>query len=548
MAMASQQLKRRPSHLKAPKEGEIPASSGIVPLSYSALRKWALLYCFLPVVLFVLFWVVPWIGIPCAAAIALILATAMARKASTTERDRFTPPFRWGAGRDGRAEVVKVSIRTIAVLAIISLIWCILGGQGGFWYQSGDWDARNALLRDLVTHPWPVRYESDGGWLCYYIGHWLPPALIGRLGLLSGVGLVLAWRMARVALLLWTSTGMLLIMLLVVVTVGRGGMRAIVACTVVLILFSTPDALAMVLAGSTGRALTALHLEWWYLEMQYSSITTCLFWVFNQAVVPWICTLCFLNEASPRLYLPIWLACLFGGPLPAIGLAALMLFQAAHVLLRERTPGLVGSIASPANILALPVIAVVSLYIASNQTGAVDLAEEAAGLNLLPAPLFFPSGEGMVRMTLAFVTIEGLLIPLLLMRVGYRGPLLWGSIILLILCPFIRVSRNADFCMRVTIPSIMALCVLCADFVGGLACRLRPPVPRLATAALLVVLLLGSATPLTEFYRGFHSVATVGVKASLNDPIVTFEDKTEWPRTNYVCDGSSVFFRYLVRR
>ncbi len=531
-----------------PKERKELAGSGVIRLNYSGLRMWALLYCLLPVVLFMLLWVVPWIGIPCAAAIALIVATAIVRKASTMECVRFTPPFRWSIGCDGRAEVVTIGTRTIVILAIVSLIWCILGGQGGFWYQSIDWDARNALLRDLVTHPWPVRYESDGGWLCYYIGHWLPPALIGRLGLLSGVGLVWAWRMARVALLLWTSTGMLLVMLLVVVTVGRGGMRAIVACTVVLILFSTPDALAMVLAGSTERALAALHLEWWHPEMQYSSITTCLFWVFNQAVVPWICTLCFLNEASPRLYLPIWLACLFGGPLPAIGLAALMLFQAVHVLLRERTPGLVGSIASPANILALPVIAVVSLYIASNQTGAVDLAEEAAGLNLLPAPLFFPSGEGMVAMTVAFVVIEGLLIPFLLMRAGYRGPILWCSIIILLICPFIRVSRNPDFCMRVSIPSIMALCVLCADFVSGLACRTRPSTPRLVTAALLAALLLGSATPLVEFYRGFHSVATVGVKASLNDPIVTFEGKTEWPRTNYVCDGSSFFFRCLVRR
>ena len=36
-----------------------------------------------------------------------------------------------------------------------------------------------------------------------------------------------------------------------------------------------------------------LHLEWWLEGFQFSSNTTCLFWVYNQAVPAWIATLLF---------------------------------------------------------------------------------------------------------------------------------------------------------------------------------------------------------------------------------------------------------------
>lgn len=50
-------------------------------------------------------------------------------------------------------------------------------------------------------------------------------------------------------------------------------------------------------------------------------MTTCLFWVFNQTVVPWLMTLCVLNEKSVENYALLGLLALPFGPLPFVGLA-----------------------------------------------------------------------------------------------------------------------------------------------------------------------------------------------------------------------------------
>lgn len=52
-------------------------------------------------------------------------------------------------------------------------------------------------------------------------------------------------------------------------------------------------------------------------------MTTCLFWVFNQTVVPWLMTLCVLNEKSVENYALLGLLALPFGSLPFVGLAVM---------------------------------------------------------------------------------------------------------------------------------------------------------------------------------------------------------------------------------
>lgn len=52
------------------------------------------------------------------------------------------------------------------------------GGIGGHYYQSPDWDWRNAIFHDLIYKKWPVIYSEYDKALVYYIGYWLPSAAL----------------------------------------------------------------------------------------------------------------------------------------------------------------------------------------------------------------------------------------------------------------------------------------------------------------------------------------------------------------------------------
>lgn len=459
-------------------------------------------------------------------------------------------------------DAVDVSILAMLLIVLVSLTWCILGGQGGFWYQSTDWNARNALYRDLVTHRWPVHYSVDGGWLCYYIAHWLPAALVGKVAVLLGINMSFTWTIANIALLLWTTSGITLVFLHIIVAARARTMLKIVVCLALPILFATPDVVGIAFSGGYSEALESLHLEWWPREMQFfsqfSSLTTCLFWVFNQSVIPWLCTLCFANEDTFNGYLPVWACCLFAGPFPAVGLALLMLGFGIFTLFNEKDRmKVVRSIFSLSNLFALLVIAILGLYYMTNGASAADASGEWANASLLPPPLYFPSASESIKAVIFFVVSEVLLIPLALRLCGVRGPLLLLPTVLLLLCPWIRTSDASDFCMRVSIPAIMCLCVLCAVVCAD-APYVKTDKTRLAPTLFLVVLLvLGAVTPAFEFYRGFDSVSRKGIAASVYDPFVTFEnidifrEKNMWPRTNYVTppnQSDSLFFKYIAQK
>ncbi len=534
-----------------------------IALSYCSLRNFTFSYCGLPIVLFCFLWLRPLIGVIAAGTFvaAFVLLSRDNKEMWPSPLNLTIRAFR---KRDTQKSdsiehaVVEVGILALLLMVLVSLTWCILGGQGGLWYQSGDWDARNALFRDLVTHRWPVRYAVDGGWLCYYIAHWLPAALVGKVVNLFGFGNGLTWTIANIALLLWTAFGMVLVFLHIIVAARARTKLKLAICVALPILFATPDVVGIALSGGYNKAFETLHLEWWAKNMQFSSLTTCLFWVFNQSVIPWLCTLCFINEDTFSGYLPIWACCLFTGPFPAVGLAFLMLGYGVFTLVKEGDRiKVVQSVFSISNLFALPVIVILGLYYMTNGASAADAGGAWTNATLLPPPLYFPSVQPDIIIALFFVVAEALLIPLALRLCGVGGPLLLLSTVLLLLCPWIRTSQPADFCMRVSIPAIMCLCLLCA-IVCMDASYARTDKTRLAPTLFLVVLLvLGAVTPAFEFYRGFDSVSRKGIVASINDPFVTFENvdifkkKNMWPRTNYVTQpnqSDSLFFKYIAQK
>ncbi|RRB06532.1 hypothetical protein [Larkinella rosea] len=152
----------------------------------------SLCYLYLPVCLFLYYWVIPLIAVPLSVLIGFGVWQFVRQPASEPVS---TGPF-------SRSEWL--------ILLLGALFWAWVSGIGAFVPQYGDYDKHNLVFYDLITRPWPVVYRNDrfdNPFLCYYLAYYLPTAGMTKVFHLSfpaaewvsfgwgtlGVGLALGW-------------------------------------------------------------------------------------------------------------------------------------------------------------------------------------------------------------------------------------------------------------------------------------------------------------------------------------------------------------------
>ncbi len=477
----------------------------------------SLAYLYLPLVLFVAGWLRP----PLAAGICLLLLAA----------------FRSLRGR--LAERETIGRRTVAMAAALAIGWTAFSGAGGFGHRSTDAPKHEAVLKGLVMESWPVVYEmtapgleGDRHALVYYIAYYLPAGAVGK---------VLGWKAANVGLALWTAAGAFLTLLWVVrlLEAPRFALGA-----AFFVFASGLDAVGFLIVA--GRSFGwAEHLEWWagYWIWQYSSNTTLLFWVPQQALGGWIATALLLDglvsgrmkrsaseaaTASPSSAASAGVelaGALFWSPfafLGAIPFALLRVARAPRELLR----------AWPATVAAVVVGGVLTTYFAALRHDRIPSRFVGERLFGDLAPLF-----------LLFVVLEfGLFWVLSRPRAdgtGWRA--VWriaGASLLLI--PFYRVGEYNDFVMRASIPALFALWI-----VVGRA-LFDPAVERWRRAALAALVVVGSLTPTMEIAR---SAAHYGIRIRPLEriPALPVAHPNMALASQYVGPPDAPFFRYLAR-
>lgn len=518
----------------------------MLTLDYRRLAPFAYAYLGIPCVVFFLTFVRPLFGIPA----SLIMLVVFWRCVAGVRQNG----LRGAHCKIAPHRRMQVDLKMLMLLGAAAMLWALLGGQGGWWYQSEDWAARNAILRDLITHPWPVTYEWKGTALAYYIGHWMVPGSVGRIAYLAA-GLDVAWVVANTFLWLWTSAGLFLTALLLLVFIQPKGRPKQIAVLLFFIFFSGMDAVGAVIRDSLGYCLSPdiLHLEWWIPFFQFSSMTTCLFWVFNQAVAAWLATVCFMHERTPANYAYIATCTLLCGPFPMLGLSCFMVGRFAIGLLgcirsKTRCGRISATLAylsqsiTIQNLLTLLFISpVVILYLASNGAFSSGPSSSAEALG---------NGLGLSEILLFLMLDAGVYLALVFEE-HRRDPLFYMVAALLALCPFIRIGNGYDFTMRASIPGLFILMVYCIQAVfaqdpdalgrdGGAASF------RMRRMVLMLCLAIGCATPLLEFYRGFHRVESAGTNLLACDYTVSFE--TTSPSINFESFDyrEQAFYRYLA--
>lgn len=500
----------------------------MISIKYKNLRLCALVLLAIPSLIFFLSWLKIYIGIP----FALLLIGALIYCARQ---------------QDDRSLSIKKS--TLAVIVAVIMLWCFLSGMGGFFVQKSDYLYRNAIFRDLINFDWPVRYATGNDEsLVYYIGYWLFPALIGKIGAAIG-GADAGFLTGSVAILLWSTVLITVAFLLVCFYVGASRRKFVYTALAVFILFSGMDAIGSLFHPES----FLIHIEWWTNYFQFSSMSTQLCWVFNQAVPAWIATALMLNEKDKSAFALIGLAILPSSPFPLVGLVIFMLCIAVRDFVssvkKKQLVLFFKEIFSLPNIAAvITILPTFTLYYINNSVSGAEsdaqIVQEAAG----SVPFLVAFDEGTIILYFFFIITEFAVLMALLKNRENRFLSLIITVSLLVL-PIFRIGTGFDFCMRTSIPALFVLMELLIKFFidyskekdaekeknGKENKRLK-----VKFIAVLLVFIIGCVTPFVEYFSSFRYVYLYGQKAiGYYDTIGSLESKPIGSKRNFVGEDSS---------
>ena len=364
----------------------------------------------------------------------------------------------------------RIDPRIFAVTLPLSILLLMLGGEGGLFYATPDWQVRYAVLHDLATQPWPFAFARYGGPLILRLplGMYLLPGLVGQYA---------GFPAACWALLVQNS--LLLTGLLAMGSALFEGTRRQWLALGSFLGFSGMDVLGQWVAGKS----LALHLEGW-AGVQFSSTITQVFWVPQHAMAGWVLAV---------LYLLWWR-----------GLVPLAVLVAAMPLVALLSP--------LAMIGGLPFVA---------YAGGVTLWRRvlpwreclAGGLAVvacIPALLYLTAGSGAVKQGAAhsfhitgyplFILLEIGAYCFALWQLRHRQPFGLATsvmtVLVLLSVPFGQIGDGVDFAMRASIPALAILALSVGHVLGETG-----PWAKQAKVWIVVALAFGSATPVGEIWR-----------------------------------------------
>lgn len=557
-------------------------------INYQTIRLGSFLFLIVPVVLFFIGFIRWYISFPA----ILFLGYTL-----------------WKTGFETNKKYISFSKISIIFILIILIAWCFLGGQGGFFYQTSDWNERNAIFRDLIQLDWPVYYENTDTLLTYYIGHWLPAAGIGKLIYIISSDLKLAFQIGNIFLGLWTFIGILLTFLLMNIYIVPKTKNAKWIILAVFIGFSGMDLIGCIIEKWNWQTFMELmHLEWWSQGYQFSSNTTALFWVFNQAVPAWIATMLFLNDKSPNNYVLIISSLLLSATFPAVGLATLMIgryIKSFIEAIREKKYKIlflktfsisnIGTLlfVSPAIIFYLLMNSAIGKT-KDNQYVLPDQFHLTLTMKILMIFIAAASVAGLLYIwkkrerikqenVLKFILGSSILLILLLVMVvthpetrriyfiflalecgiywlclapDYASCYLYYLIAATFLIfPMIHIGTSIDFGMRASIPSLLILTVLSANKLINWSYNRKlnknTKIKSVSSIILIFFLCLGSITPFVEIGRGIYKVVEAQTINLPADQIKTLNQYHESGRTyyNFVSENyeNSIFYKQFMR-
>lgn len=495
-------------------------NNGIIYLTY--------LYLTLPILIFVIGWIKLPIAIICVPMILIALYRCMKNERNAHEEF-------WSAN-----DIIKFG----AILGII-FFWVYLSGIGGLCYQNSDQAVRNVIYQALVEYDWPVVSSDGSKALIYYIGFWFPAAVIGKIfGLTMGY-----WFQA-----VWSVAGIFLVYYFICMRRKKVEYWPLF----LLIFFSGMDYLGAWLLGRQEfiDLFYSEHLEWWINKYQYSSMTTQLFWVFNQAIPAWLGTVLVLNQKNKKNLFFILSHLILSATFPFVGLIPIVLYFAlkkreGKVELKENF--------SFQNMVGVFIIGIISVaYLLGNgqvvksqnmgqeNRTTIEATAEETGTGIENKPETDSSSTDFsveLLIYILFVLIEFLPYVFLIYKGNKVEPLFYVIVAILLVCPLVSLGDSYDFCMRASIPALFCLMIYCMDFLTERAqnANYKLVVP------MVIILLIGSITPFNEIHRNIKDTIMYSEQGRDYAPMpISAEGILDW---GYHCGETqnNLFMKYFAK-
>ncbi|MCQ2521367.1 MAG: hypothetical protein MJ105_03220 [Lachnospiraceae bacterium] len=423
---------------------------------------------------------------------------------------------------------------TKLVLAVLFIgVWVYLSGIGKFVWQNQDHEYRNTIFEMLVSHKWPV-INGNGRGMSYYIGFWLPAAVFGKVfGISAGF----------VFQALWAVLGIFLTYYFICDRMHKFTLWPLL----IVILFSGLDmAGVQILAriqGYQGAVVDAAgQIEWWAGIYQYSSMTTQLFWVFNQAVPAWLVLMLLLKQKTNKYVLVLMGELLLCSALPFMGMVPILLYvvffrkyEGNKKAIQWRNDTL-----TLENLLVGGVTGILTfLYYFGN-----DASKQSQNVESMGGVVASELLVGIGLLSVLFILLEMLVYAGLVFRFQKKNILFYVCVLWLCICPFIRIGYSYDFCMRASIPCLFVLMLYVID-----ALKESKKKKKYITLALLIICLgIGAITPIHEFTRTVQ--ATMEEASGVREKETrSVEEEIVFHAPNFSMDTKqSIFFNYIGKK
>lgn len=433
----------------------------------------------------------------------------------------------WRLARESFAAVPDGSDRW-ALLLIVALAagWAALGGAGHFFFANHDWRVRDAVLGDLVFGAWPVAYASPAGeplLLRSALGYFLPAALVGKVFGISWVD----W-----ALYLWTALGTTVFFLLLPLPRRFG---FLLFASIAIVIFSSGMDLPGIWLEHNVWPAFPHAIEWW-VPYSYSSLSAQLFWAPNHSLPIWILTALlyrhWAHEAFWRLMLfvlplsLIWTPFAIAGVMPFLVLAGMRCWAKRQPLDMDYR-----------FVVFAIVLGYVSLRFITLDLGGLPIhlpgaVTQGTNVSMFPAPS--------MRDYLVFIEMEfGILALALLPTLRHSFGLYGVAVALLLLLPIVSLGPSKDTMLRLSVPPLIILLILVLNNLQDWARARSFPASAYVIA---VILLLGAPSAYNEMAR---SVLWPRIAPNYGRSLIEQQDGTHPP--HYVARSNQPDLQWLMK-
>lgn len=488
----------------------------------------AYLYIFLPVLLFLLTWIKPIIGIPFFVLVAFGIYQSL-----KNETPVWTPSF-------SKRSVVYLCVG-IGIIVLVVLT----SGIGGSVPQMPDHLYRNTLYKVLVDYDWPVKitaYTGSVNGLTYYIGFWLPAALCAKFT---------SYQFGFLFQQIWAVIGLFLVWYFIC----ERKKKLSILFLVLFFLFGGADYIGTLLTGNYFDQ-PGNSVEWYSVLYNYPSVLTEIFWAFNQAIYAWVIFVLLQRQTTNRSLLFIWSASLLSCTLPAVGMIPFVVYQGfqnteGDTLLERLTKGIKASLTAQ-NAIGFLVALLFSIYLLSNISFSANMAQSLEGINrslvvenqavsTVVAGSFKPyRWTSTLYSYLWFILIEFGLWYMVIYKSQHNKGIYWLTFVVLLVCPLIKIGYFIDFCMRASIPALFVLYEMVLDAIDDYiekADKIR--------LGMIVVLFLIAGVNCYETLVAVIQPMTENLYFEKENVLELIEEPLFATAENFFASENTFFFRYI---